>query len=722
MVRVRSRREERLTVVAATFVVMMAGLALLLGELWRLQVRGGTGFDAEIFRQSVRRVRLPAVRGRIFDAKGTCLADSVPNYCIAIYTEELRAPRSASANVMALIEEIRERVGRAPDVDYRGVREHVTLHPERPLVAWKRLSDEEIVRWRAAFERWTAPPKGSLRRRRIPGLDLGRPVQGRSIVIDVSALARRRTTTAANTLETVCRLSERLGLKPEVSWREIKDHIYARRPLPLMAWKHADQRILARWADLCSDLTATDVYCRPERHYPAGEAFAHLVGFALEAPAAREVEGRPVHYDLRGLVGKKGLEGTYDRLFRGRPGVKLVQIDVSGFRYRDLEVKPPVPGGDLELAIDANVQRFAMEALARRQEGERTDEPVRGAAVVLDPNNGDVLALVSSPTFDPNAYMQSKAYRRKLLNDPCSRAFDRAVYGQYPPGSTFKPIAALGVLKVRPDYASVIHDCVNPYYVGKRRMRCWIHKHGGAHGPIDLRQALMHSCNVYMFEMVRDVGYGPIGEMARQFGLGQYAGLFPDLERASLPENVKYGNLPVSAQNEIDACNMAIGQGRITASPLQMAMAVAAIANGGTLYRPHLLRRWRTRPDAPWVDLPPSVIRRIGLSPDALATVRGGMYDVVQHAEGTAKEARVPGVEIAGKTGSAQYRVRVGDRVETRVYTWMISFAPFDAPRYAVAMLVENGVSGGHSVGPRLSAFYRKLFEYDGTLGKEERP
>jgi penicillin-binding protein 2 len=165
---------------------------------------------------------------------------------------------------------------------------------------------------------------------------------------------------------------------------------------------------------------------------------------------------------------------------------------------------------------------------------------------------------------------------------------------------------------------------------------------------------------------------------------------------------------------------MSIGQGALTASPLQMAMVAATIANGGTLYRPRLVKKWRTAPGEEYRKNPSWAIRRIDVPIEALDQVRNGMHDVVMNEDGTAKKARVAGIEIAGKTGSAQYKKKVGDEVVNSVHTWMISYAPFDFPRYAVAILVEDGVSGGSTVGPRLSALYQKIFEYDGSLAKEE--
>ena len=719
--KVRHKREASPLAIWGVFFLILLGMGVLAAELWKLQVPRKSGFVAEFVQQSVRRVRLPAVRGKIYDTKGVCLADSVPNYCIAIYTEELRSPRSAVANTLELLHEVWVRVGRRPDISYRDIQKHLLLTPDQPLVAWKALDDPSLARWKRKFEEWTAPPKGSRRRRKIAGLDLGKPVQGRSIVLLTDELQKRGTTTAANTLELVYEISERTGLpRDTVTFQKIKDHIYARRPLPLLAWKNVSPREMARWADTCSGLAGTDIYCKADRSYPEGENIAHLIGFTLEADATREEAGERVHFDLRGIEGKKGLESTYNKLLQGEPGHQLVQIDVSGFHHRDLQRQPSRPGGDLQLTIDANIQRFAVEALAAKQDGEDPDMPVRGAVVVLNPNNGDVLAMASSPTFNPNTYMADNSYRVEMLTNATARTFNRAVFGQYPPGSTFKPITLLGVLKESPNYGKTTHKCENPYHVGKRQMRCWIHSRHGEHGKINLREALMYSCNVYLFETAQEVGFDPIHDMAEQFGLGQYAGLFPDLEEEPANKELEYGNLPDNAVNAVDLCNMAIGQGAITASPLQMAMAVAAIANGGTLYRPRLVKKWRHAPDEDYRETPTWANHRIDVPVEALDLVRGGMFDVVQHPNGTAKKARVPGVDIAGKTGSAQYRKRVDGEVVDSVHTWMISYAPFDFPRYAVAFLVEDGISGGNTIGPRLSALYQRIFEYDGTLAKEE--
>ncbi len=716
--KVRRQKPARRAVIHMVMGLVMASMSLLAAELWELQVKRQDGFETVARNQSVRRVRLPAVRGKIHDAYGICLADSVPNYCLAIYTSELRAPRSAVANVLELLHEVWARVGVPPDITYTDVVRHINMTPNKPLTAYRELDDDRLVRWRQRFEEWTAPPPGSFRHRGIVGLDMGRPVEGRSIVLHTGELLRRRTSPAANTLELVYKISERIGLPRAISFQDIKNHIHARRPLPLLAWRNLDDTTLAKWANTSSTLAGTDIYCMPARTYPAGETLAHLLGYTLTAGAEADAAGdEHIHFDLRSLRGRKGIEHIYDELLAGEPGYQLVQIDAAGFHHRNLQVTAPKPGGDLQLTIDVHMQRFSTEALAMKQKAEAPGA-VRGAVVVLDPNNGDVMALVSSPTFDPNTYMQSKHYRQMLQQDETARMFQRAIYGQYPPGSTFKPIAALGALRADPGYAGTMHTCRKPYRAANRRMRCWIHSQGGTHGTINLIDALKHSCNVYMFDMAQAVGYEPIYAMARAFGLGQYAGIFPKLGKPPLPRDVAYGNLPQKASNPIDLCNLAIGQGELLASPLQMAMAVAAIANGGTLYRPRLVKRFRYHPNDPYATNSTWVIRRMDLQIAALETVRQGLRNAVMHPAGSARQAQVDGIEIAGKSGSAQYRRKIGDKVVDGVHAWMISYAPYDFPRYAVAMVVENGVSGGQTVGPRLAALYQKLFEYDGVLKK----
>ncbi|MEI6891021.1 MAG: penicillin-binding transpeptidase domain-containing protein [Pontiella sp.] len=721
-IRVKQKREADTLVIWVIFGIMMLALCVLGSKLWNLQVLGKSGFDADLYNQSVRRVRLPAVRGKIYDTNAEVLADSVPNYCIAIYTEELYAPKSMMAKTLELVHEIWLRVGRKPDIDYRDIQRHL-LTPEQPLTVYKNLTTSEIAKWRIKFEIWTAPPRGWNQRYKIPGLELEHPVLDGNIVIHTAELKNRATSTAANTLELVYKIYDRLNghvdmEKLPIGLRAIKQHINSQRPVPLLAWKHLDQKTIAKWADNCADLTATDIYCLPARTYPEGENLAHLIGFTLEADTVKPTQGEEkFHYDIRGIKGKKGLEGLYNDLLKGEPGYQLVQIDAGGFHHRDLQTQPSRAGGDLQLTIDKNIQQFAKEALTMHLDTDPFKGPVKGAVVVLDPNNGDVLAMISSPLFDPNAYMASSQYRQMLLTSTNAPTLNRAVYGQYAPGSIFKPIAALGVLREYPDYVDVLHDCPGYHMVGRRKMRC--HARNGHGDGLSIRQALEKSCNVYMYKMAIELGYGPIYRMAKEFGLGQPVGLFPDVEDLSgtfMIRGNKYGNLPEKAVGLAGACNLSIGQGEIVVAPLQMAMVAATIANGGHLYRPRLIKKFRFSPDRPYETNPTSKIRYISIPAEALETVRGGMRDVVMGGAEAAKVVQVEGVIIAGKTGTAEY----GSKKKGKKNTWMISYAPFDFPRYAIAFIVQDGEYGGTTVAPRLHELYKKIFLYDGTITEEK--
>lgn len=715
--KVRHHKPSGKIVIISTTVTVLLGFFILLLEISELQVQKQDGFERMFKNQSVRRVRIPAVRGKIFDTQNRCLADSVPNYCIAIYTHELRSPRSAIANSLELIHEIWSRIGINPNIDYINLKRHLSLTPNKPFQVYHDLNDEQIIHWRQQFEKWTAPPKNSFRRQRIPGLKLSYPVEDRSIFIQTSELLSKRTSTAANTLELIYEISSRTNLKRTTTLQEIKNHIYARRPLPLIAWNNLKMDSILQWADSCSSLRGTDIICYPDRNYTDGKHIAHLLGYTLKIQNIEDFSDiGKIHYDVSGLSGEKGLEGIYNDILSGTPGYQILQVDAAGFHNRELQITKPIAGGDIKLTIDSEIQKICNDALNFQQPGEK-NKIVKGAVVILDPNNGDVLALASSPTFDPNKYMKSSKYRQEMMVDPHSSTFQRAVFGQYPPGSTFKTITSLAALKEDEGFYDYQYNCLMGYKVSGRIMRCWIHSQGATHGLLNLENALMRSCNIYMYETAQKIGYEPIYSMARQFGIGQYAGLFPKLNEQYIHKKLKYGNLPESANNAIDLCNLSIGQGQILTSPLQMAMVTAAIANDGKLFRPRLIKEFRNLPNEKFIKNPTYLIRDIDIDLKSLELVKSAMKKVVMNQNGTATRANIKKIEIAGKTGSAQYKKKIDDKITNHVYAWMISFAPYENPKYAIAMIIEDGVSGGQTVAPRLSKLYKDLFKYDGSLG-----
>jgi penicillin-binding protein 2 len=570
--------------------LFLAGFALLCVTLWRIQVQQAPRYRTSLDHQSMRRVRLPGIRGRIFDARHEALADNRPSYCVAIYTEELRLPG----------------------------------------------------RWDRTINR-----------------------------VD----------------EVVEQLAGVLELPREVTRDDVEQHVRRRLPLPFLAWRDIDPGAMARWAERNPGMPGVDIYVEPVRVYPRGALATHLVGYVQRVTPDASAE--PYHYYLPEMGGVEGLERAYDAALSGRAGGKLIRVDASGFKYDEQGEKEPRPGSDITLTVDIEVQGLAAMAMSNDC----------GAVVVMDPRNGDVLALVSSPAYEVDA-LRSKDRWAAILDDPRRPLINRAIAGLYPPGSTFKPLVAIAGLEYGRITPDTIYECTGAFHFG-RDFHCW-RKRG--HGPLKLRKAIEQSCNPFFCQLGVRCEYERIYHMAdsvgfgRRFGIdlpGEKAGLLPDDEwkRRVLKEGWRGG----------DTCNVSLGQGALLVTPLQMAVFAAALANGGFVYRPRLVRGAYPQGD---------LIVRMAWSAATMEVVRGGMYDVIHAETGTGKRAFLEGVTMAGKTGTAQFG-------EEQHQTWMILFAPFDAPRYAVAIVVEDAVSGGITVAPRMRELMRRLFERDGTLPRQ---
>lgn len=576
-------------------IVILSALGILVIALWHIQVGHGEHYANNLEQQSVRRVRIPGVRGKIYDRQGVCLADNVPNYGIALYLEELQ-------------------------------------------------------------------------------------------------LTGKRRNTATETWKAIQRIAAIIGHPPQIDQSRIADHLYSRKALPLVAWQRVDEQAKARLAEAGTRLPGVDIVVDADRVYPQGPTLAHLLGYVGTAEIQSE-EDELYHYYLPDLAGKTGLEKKFDELLTGRAGGRLVQVDVSGFKHDETTLREPVAGGDLKLAIDLRIQRAAEQALG----------DTAGAVVVVDPRNGDVLAMVSTPDFDPNLFCPkiTQDNWRNLLNEPRKPFFNRALNGLYAPGSIFKPLVALAALGqgVSPDLTL---ECTGYFELGNQRFACYM---GEAHGRVDLRRAIRVSCNVYFYQLGLKCRYDSIYNMALAAGFGQQTGISLDGESAGLlPGKGK-------AWRGGDTCNIAVGQGALQVTPLQMAMLTATIANDGCLYQPRLIMAEREENAAEFQEIPAVVVRRMPWPAENLALVKNGMRDVVQDAEGTGRLAQLEGIIMAGKTGTAEY----GRKGAGQKHGWMILFAPFEQPRYAVAIVMDDAVSGGISVGPRMRQLMREIFDGEGN-------
>ncbi len=566
-------------------VLLTLGLGILLGSVWKIQMARGTEYQKKLERQSARRIRLPAVRGRIFDRNGICLADNRPVYRIGLFPGELRRPGP-----------------------------------------------------------------------------LGRTVDA--------------------VMETAQRIGELIGYPPDLTREQVVRHLRTRQPLMLIGWSDVDPQTLAAFAERAPGVSGADIDVVPRRTYPEGPALAHVVGYVGQPDRSEATDVGKYHFYVPSLVGKSGIEASMEDVLAGQAGGQLVRVDVSGYKFGEITQREAVPGDHVVLSIDVRCQKRVYDLMKGRV----------GAVVVVDPRNGDVLAMVSSPSFNPNQLISpvDPVVWAALRDDPDHPLVDRAIRGLYMPGSTFKPIVALAGL------AAGVFDprdrvvCRGVYRVGNRPFRCW---YAPGHGPLDLRGALCHSCNVFFYGEGLKTGPEAIEAMARAFGLGERTGIALPHESAGIVRRRRPGER--IEWYDGDTANLSIGQGRIAATPLQMAMAAAALANGGILYEPRLVLRV-TGPDGRVIESrAPVVRRRIDVDPSDFQAVREGMLAVVQDPMGTGREARVPGVRIAGKTGTAQ---RASDSQVKD--TWFIGFAPFERPRYAVAVVVEKGQSGGKTAAP----------------------
>jgi penicillin-binding protein 2 len=441
------------------------------------------------------------------------------------------------------------------------------------------------------------------------------------------------------------------------------------------------------------DLPGVSLRVGPKRFYPFGPLAAHLLGYVGEVSKTDLVQGAG-DYTQGDLVGKAGLERAFDPDLRGKPGGQQVEVDALGRRVRVLDAEPERSGGTLTLTLDRDLQEAADRALGDSD----------GALVALDPRNGAVLAMVSHPAFDPNVFARGirRAEWRALVEDRKHPLNNRAVQGVFPPGSTFKIAVATGALEEGVVTPFTGMSCSGGIPFGNHFFRCW--KKGG-HGAVDLHRAIVESCDVFFYQVGRRLGVDGIAEYARRLGLGLPTGIaLPHEQPGTIPDTAWKRRRFSQPWFEGETLSVAIGQGYVTATPLQMANLAATIANGGTRYRPFFLKRV-VDADGKVLDVEPQVVGEAHLKKSTLAQVRAGMRDVVMKDNGTGKKARVPGVEVAGKTGTSQV-VKMGeDRARAnrgtqvmRDHAWFIAFAPFEAPEIAVACIVEHAGGGGGAI------------------------
>ena len=586
---------------------MVVTLGLLILRLWHEQVHRGPKHRKAISMQSVRRIRIPPVRGRLFCSDGKLLTDNVPVYDALFHIHELRQPgRYGFVKTATVLYEHLDRtakiIGREFDTPLKTLKRHVHIYPALPFEAFEDLDEMEMAR---LFE-W------------MPGIQ---------------------------------------GL---------------------------------------------EIATRMKRIYPMGATGAHILGFVGRKDPNLEEERSKYSYFLPELTGRTGLEKLFEEHLKGMGGAKLVQVDSMGFFYDEVgKTKPPQSGNDVILTVDSRAQSIAQELLENK----------RGAMVVLNCNTGAVLAIVSSPTYNLNN-LTGRTYANLANDEKNLPLLNRSIAGGYSPGSIIKPIIGMAALNEKVYGVNKTHHCLGYYQIGDTKIHC---SSTQGHGTINLVQALETSCNSYFIDAGINVGVDRLSAYLSNAGIGHDPGLEIAIGGSS-------GLLPSRGMKErrmgrhwttFDTALISIGQGLVTLSPLQAAVFTAAIANGGTVYRPTLVRAIKDARGYYIKIMKPEVREKLWVSPRYLQRIREGLIRTVSGEHGTGSLAKTPAIELAGKTGTAE----IGSGNNKRKNVWFVCYGPADSPRYSIAILIENGVSGGTTAAPLAKQFFER---YLSAIGKRD--
>lgn len=582
---------------------------VLVVKLWDEQIRQGEEHRVKVSKQSIRCIRVPAIRGRIFSSDMHLLADNIPSYDIVFHPAEMRQPgkqRKTVNHIFASAQRIGAAIGRKPMLTTNGILQHINLKPALPITIFRDLTTVEM----------------------------------------------------ANAVE----------ITPEIEGMEIKTI--------------------------------------PKRYYPGEKTACHLIGYVgLEDPGSAE-DRTDYSYYLPDWTGKDGIEKAYDKTIssgpqplrglRGVPGNEVVRINNMGFVYETIGT--PVPrqnGNDLVLTVNWRAQVIAEKLLSDRV----------GAFVLLDASNGAVLAMLSSPGFDPQTFVPKikSDNWKKLLNDPEKPLINRATLGEYTPGSIVKPLIAMAALENGFSPNEKIR-CDGSFEIGNAAIRCWSWK-GGGHGDVDMLYGIEQSCNVYFMTQGRKLAFDKIRDMMESAGFGRKTGICIPERAGQLPSMEKKFESYGEKWTVYDTCLVSIGQGIILLTPLQAALYVSAIANGGTVWKPYLLQEVRDpRGNTLFLQEKPEITCELDVKEKNLDIIREGMYLVVNAEKGTAKKAANSKITISGKTGTAE----IGPKNDRKTNTWFMGFGERDDKLYGFAVIVQEGVSGGSTCAPIVSKFFEE--------------
>jgi len=449
---------------------------------------------------------------------------------------------------------------------------------------------------------------------------------------------------------------------------------------------------------------------RPVRVYHYDDLAANVLGY-LGSISKKELDAadRDI-YSGGDLIGKRGLERLREEDLRGGKGRSFTEVDARGFEQQLLKTVEPLPGSELHLTLDVDLQQIAESYMAA---GEKS-----GAVVALEVKSGRVLAAVSAPTIHIKDFVGGISTKKwqALLDNKKHPLINKVAQAAYPPGSTYKMVTALAGLSRGAIDENTVMYCPGWYRFGNRTYRCW--KHSG-HGPVNLHKAISQSCDVFFYQVGQRVGVDALAEFAKKLGLGKRSGIEMEYERNGIAptKSWKVKNRKAKWQ-EGETLSVAIGQGFNLTTPLQIALMTATIANGGKVYRPQLVEKV-VDPEGNVTDsFKPELLSELKGVDRYLSLIKNGMEEVVHGKRGTARKVKIEGLRIAGKTGTAQvvkiaqYKHLKEEDIpyKFRDHAWFTCFAPADNPEIAVTVLVEHGLHGGSGAGPIARAVLNQYF------------
>ena len=462
----------------------------------------------------------------------------------------------------------------------------------------------------------------------------------------------------------------------------------------------------------------------PLRNYHYNELAAHALGYLGEINKDKLKKGE-AGYRMGDIVGKEGIEFLFEQDMQGKKGYKEVEVDVAGRELAVLRKSPPQSGNHVQLTLDLRIQKVVEQAMTGTEE-----EPINGSAVVIKVQTGEILGITSKPAFDPNLFSAgiSVAEWRKLLFNNQHPLQNKAIDGQYPPGSVYKIIAAYAALEEQAVNPEDTVFCPGYYRLGRRVYRCW---RRGGHGDVDLHDALVQSCDVYFYTVGHKLGIDTLGRYAKMLGMGSLTQVNLLGEKPGL---VPTKDWKLRARGEEwlagETISASIGQGFNLVTPIQQARLVATVANGGMVLKPYLVRQIKDKDGRVVKETFPSIVKRLESRPDTLSIIQKGLFGVVNEKRGTGWRARLKKIQVAGKTGTAQVvRLKKGPKKDEeeetpyihRDHAWFVGYAPFENPEIAVAVIVEHGGHGGSAAAPivrKIIQAYNK--HYPQILSEEE--